>query len=430
MEEEISLRELIDVLIKEKTIIAVLTILAVFTSGVLSFFVISPTYEARATLMVDLPNVQKQQTDSAVAALLDSLSQYPAMTMETYRSQVTNPHLLQQVIDDLELTDMTITGLANKVQVTNVKDTNLVNITVKDNDPAEAAAIANTIAQEFISFINEQNRDKMSRSATFLHSQMEVEEQKLNEAVEEYKDFLAQSPGVEELKQDISTHLSMLNNFKTQLVQTELALEQVKTSLATAEQELAKTPKVFTVKKSVLDDPLAAGLLEDQLDKDTAALAQLNLESEELNPNYISLSNVIATGNIESARLEREVAGLKREIVNTSNMLEQLQIEYADKKTIHDKLEQRVNTARSSHEAFFNKYEETRIAEASEMGETTVNIAAVAPVPDRPVAPKKMLNLAIAGVLGVMVGVFVAFFREYWRSTSQQVNKKKNTVGA
>ncbi|MCK8816310.1 Wzz/FepE/Etk N-terminal domain-containing protein [Natroniella sulfidigena] len=35
-------------------------------------------------------------------------------------------------------------------------------------------------------------------------------------------------------------------------------------------------------------------------------------------------------------------------------------------------------------------------------------------VPDDPVAPNKKLNLAIAGVLGLMLGVFVAFAKEFW----------------
>ena len=34
-----------------------------------------------------------------------------------------------------------------------------------------------------------------------------------------------------------------------------------------------------------------------------------------------------------------------------------------------------------------------------------------------PVAPNKKMNIAIAAVLGLMLGVFIAFFIEYWKSS-------------
>ena len=105
MEEEISLRELIEIILRGKWIIAAITIIAMLISGIFSFFVISPTYEARSTLMVS-PLVQKSPApgqDSAYDTLLSYLSQYPQMSLETYRVQVTNPHILNQVIKDLDL---------------------------------------------------------------------------------------------------------------------------------------------------------------------------------------------------------------------------------------------------------------------------------------------------------------------------------------
>ncbi|AYO31451.1 hypothetical protein D2962_13355 [Biomaibacter acetigenes] len=93
MEEEISLRELIEVLLRGKWIIAAITIIAMLVSGIFSFFIISPTYEARTTLMVSplVPKNPPPTQESAYNTLLSYLSQYPQMTLETYRVQVTNP---------------------------------------------------------------------------------------------------------------------------------------------------------------------------------------------------------------------------------------------------------------------------------------------------------------------------------------------------
>jgi len=37
-----------------------------------------------------------------------------------------------------------------------------------------------------------------------------------------------------------------------------------------------------------------------------------------------------------------------------------------------------------------------------------------------PVKPRKLLNMAVAGVLGGFVSVFGVFFLEYWRSPRKQ----------
>ena len=51
---------------------------------------------------------------------------------------------------------------------------------------------------------------------------------------------------------------------------------------------------------------------------------------------------------------------------------------------------------------------------ASQATDTEVRFAVPAVEPKKPVAPKKKLNIAIAGVLGLMVGVFGAFLVEYF----------------
>ncbi|MGI6423702.1 MAG: YveK family protein [Tepidanaerobacteraceae bacterium] len=105
MEEEITLRELIEIMLRGKWIIVGFTIIAVLISGILSFFIISPTYEARSTLMVSplVQNGSRASEGSAYDTLLSYVSKYPQMSLETYRVQVTNPHILSKVIDELEL---------------------------------------------------------------------------------------------------------------------------------------------------------------------------------------------------------------------------------------------------------------------------------------------------------------------------------------
>jgi uncharacterized protein involved in exopolysaccharide biosynthesis len=57
--------------------------------------------------------------------------------------------------------------------------------------------------------------------------------------------------------------------------------------------------------------------------------------------------------------------------------------------------------------------EEVKIAVATESG--LVKIASLAYEPEYPIKPNKKLNILIAGVLGLFVGIFVVFFLEFWQ---------------
>jgi uncharacterized protein involved in exopolysaccharide biosynthesis len=44
-------------------------------------------------------------------------------------------------------------------------------------------------------------------------------------------------------------------------------------------------------------------------------------------------------------------------------------------------------------------------------------------MPENPISPKKKQNIAIAGILGLFLGVFIAFFREFWVSSAGEEEK-------
>ena len=115
---------------------------------------------------------------------------------------------------------------------------------------------------------------------------------------------------------------------------------------------------------------------------------------------------------------------VKNKIELTKKELENIQVELAEKEHQQKLIQRKVNLAQSTYDAFLKKYEETRIAESSEIGDSSILIVSKAVVPQTPVSPRKALNLAIAGVLGVMIGVFVVFFKEYWENSAEEVTSK------
>jgi polysaccharide biosynthesis transport protein len=75
------------------------------------------------------------------------------------------------------------------------------------------------------------------------------------------------------------------------------------------------------------------------------------------------------------------------------------------------RLERAVRVAENIYLTLLESYQEARISEAMELGD--IRVIDLALIPDTPIKPRKMLNLAIAGVLGLMLGIMLVFFMEF-----------------
>ena len=76
------------------------------------------------------------------------------------------------------------------------------------------------------------------------------------------------------------------------------------------------------------------------------------------------------------------------------------------------RLERAVKVSENIYLILLEKYQEARINEVMEFRD--IRIIDKALTPDGPIKPRKMLNLAIGGILGLMLGVMLAFFMEEW----------------
>ncbi|MGX1901374.1 YveK family protein [Thermolongibacillus altinsuensis] len=141
MEETISLRELFETLRKRFWLIAIITVLATATSGVVSYFVLTPIYQASTQLLVN-----QEKTDQPIYNINEI--QTNLQLINTYNVIMKSPAILDIVKKELDL-DIPIEELNEKINVTSEKDSQVVNLTVEDPDPYMAADIANTVANVF-----------------------------------------------------------------------------------------------------------------------------------------------------------------------------------------------------------------------------------------------------------------------------------------
>ncbi len=141
MEETISLRELMETIRKRLNLIVLITMAAVLVSGIVSYFVITPIYQSSTQLLVN-------QAKSDQPMVNPGEIQTNLQLINTYNVIIKSPAILDQVSKDLDL-GMTVSQLNEKITVQSEKDSQVVNITVQDPDPNQAAEIANQIATVF-----------------------------------------------------------------------------------------------------------------------------------------------------------------------------------------------------------------------------------------------------------------------------------------
>lgn len=311
MEQEISMREIIEIIWKGKWVIVLITLFTMFTSGIINFFILDPVYEAKTTVMVS-PN---------------------GTNLNQYIEQIGNYVVISATIEELKLDEnrITVDQLRNKIRTEIVQDTNLFRIYVKDNSPEISSKIANSVTKNFISFIEKQQQEQMKTNAAF-----------------------------------------ELDNIESQI-------KQYKSALAKIEQEKSNTPKTVQITKSLSNDPFLLSVVNDKKEAENAQLGSIQYQEEEVNPVYINLQEMENSIIIELEKLESK----KAEIIEKMN------------------------------NALFVSQEK-------------LMIVSPAITPESPISPRKMVNIALAGVVGGMLSLLVVFFMHYWRSTSLTSNKEQN----
>jgi capsular polysaccharide biosynthesis protein len=141
MEETISLKEFLQTLRKRLAMIFAITLLAVIISGAVSYFYLTPIYQASTQLLVNQSkNEQMQSNFTEVQTNLQLIN--------TYNVIIKSPAILDLVIEELDL-KMTTDQLNGKISVQSEKDSQVVNISVLDADPVQAVEIANKTAEVF-----------------------------------------------------------------------------------------------------------------------------------------------------------------------------------------------------------------------------------------------------------------------------------------
>lgn len=143
MEEQvISIEEIFEALKKRWKMIALITIVATIISGVFSFFIIDPVYEASTKLFVGKEENSEEVYNSNDIAMYQKL-------LKTYSETIKTRDLLTSAIKDSKY-DLEVGDVSSALTVVPVADTQILQIKYQSKDPKEAEIVLKAISNNFI----------------------------------------------------------------------------------------------------------------------------------------------------------------------------------------------------------------------------------------------------------------------------------------
>jgi len=140
VEETISLQDIFRTIRKRAVMIISLTVLSIIVAAIISFYVLTPIYQASTQILVN-----QQKTDQQIQT---TEIQTNLQLINTYNVIIKSPAILSKVIERLDL-EMTPSQLANQITVSNAQNSQVVDVSVQDELAFRAVDIANTTAQVF-----------------------------------------------------------------------------------------------------------------------------------------------------------------------------------------------------------------------------------------------------------------------------------------
>ena len=311
----------------------------------------------------------------------------------------------------------------SKIKVEAVPDTHLLNIRVSDHDPDIAANIANSVAKFYIEFNLRNRMSSSSSTLSWMSDQLYETQNKLEDAEAEFLAFKQQEKlfSLEGRQEGIAGKIDNLNAIYIETRNQRVEVDTKLKELGRVDQSRVDALHVRTLINNPLIDNLYSQLLASEIE-----LSRLKKVYKSKHPKIIQV-----TSSIENARkkfrdeIQKEVKNLKAELAVLT------QKELALKKAIEDFesdslttnrkelqytiLQRNVDTHQRLYDILLQRIKESDITGDIDISNIRIAEAAISPL--EPIRPNKFRRLILGIFFGLMIGIGLAFLREYLDKT-------------
>ena len=143
--EELDLKELFQIFWNKKLQIILIVAIFMVIGVIYSIGFVTPMYTSYTTLLLVKGENEEDTKSNSITTTDLTLN---SKLVSTYRELIKSKDVLRQVISNLNI-DVNEEDIRNHITVTSVEETELIEITVQNEDPTYAAKIANEIAKVF-----------------------------------------------------------------------------------------------------------------------------------------------------------------------------------------------------------------------------------------------------------------------------------------
>ena len=423
----------------------------VFTIGLFATLKEKPVYRARV-----LVEIQKENPDIPTLQELFQVESISDTYLETQYRILKSENLARRVIADLKLDRLTefyqpaswwirpkqeaslspavdaggnvspeavidnevLKKFQDRLDVEPLKRSRLVEVSFESNDRNLAAQVVNTLAATYIQQNLEARWQASQKASEWLSQQLLGMKSKLEKSEDDLQQY-ARDNGLLFLETDKGTSENIVTQRLRQL-QEELTKSQAdryeKESLYLLVQQgdFASLPGVFNNK-----------LMQDLTEK----LAELERERSRLssifNPDYPQVKEIQsqidesqATLSGERERAAKAITNDYRAAVGRENMLQQAFKDQqreadliAEKSVQYNILKREADTNKQLYVGLLEKLKETGVS--TSMKATNIRVIDPAYPPKKPDSPRIPLNLSLALLLGLSLGIGAAFLQEH-----------------
>ena len=338
-----------------------------------------------------------------------------------------------KVSDSFRLTllpfNETVNGVRAGIKASETKKmTNVVLLSSRDTDPVKARDVVNTLVQVYLDRNIVTKSQEASKTLDFIGDQLKSVRTDLDASEKNLQSFKSASTTVVQLDAEAQSLIQKITQTEMAMSEATLRKKQVEFALASLKENLAKGNTYFP---SVMrDDPLIQGMATKLADLEFQRKALLTDFTEE-HPSVRAIRQQIdelhrrvqATYETSFNDLAKQEASLAQERGKYEERIRNL----PEKERNLAGLMRYSRVNADIYTFLLQKHEETRIARASTI--SNIDIIDPAITPAGPVLPNKAKNLALGVIVGLLLGIGLAFSQDYLDDTIKDPDSAKRELG-
>ncbi len=361
--------------------------------------------------------------------------------------------VLYPVIDDLKLQDKWTKGgsrptkeqayqrLRNRLDVAEVRNTDLLQINVFDGDPQLAADIANKIVTVYQSTRVDEEKDIMNRAVESMNAEVAKQQKRTDEAYADVSRIRDQEGIVDLNPEGMEDAATAVN---TIVVKQEQAVNEADAKVSALSSQLEQIEKVKgedlmrMMPTLNIQDPTIQKILP--MYQEAVANEALLLNSG-LGENHPKVKALRATKAVYTKQLEEQVtnirSALSQNLRSSQTMRDDLakHLEEINQKQLASKnLSATYTRAKNLYIKEKMLLDGVRTRAQTQMMElamprVAVSVKQVAEPPSYAARPRVGLNLALGALVGLIVGLGLAFFIEYLDTSVKTMEDVESLLG-